>query len=80
MLTFWPSIPNWDENFSIKMPSSKGPISPASSVWRASPATVLSTSPFSAELTLCEVHGDAGAVKKPEAQLAASLWICCLDS
>lgn len=82
MLMFWPSIPNWDENFTIKMPNSKGPISAASSVWRASllPCCLPGFCPFSAELTLCKVLGDTGAVKETNAQLAASVWICHLDS
>lgn len=40
------------------------------------PASALSQ----AELTLCKALGDAGAVKETNAQLAASAWICRLDS
>lgn len=66
MSTFWPSIPKWDENFTIKMPNRKGRISPARSAWHASllPYCLPGSCPFPAELTLCKVLGNAGAVKK----------------
>lgn len=50
MSTFWPSIPNWDENFTIKTPNSKGHVSAASSVWHASllPCCLPGSSPSSA--------------------------------
>lgn len=82
MSTFWPSIPNWDENFTIKMPNSKGHVSAASSVWHASllPCCLPGFSPSSAELTLCKVLGDVGALKETITRLAASVWICSLDS
>lgn len=70
MSTFWPSIPKWDENFTIKMPNRKGRIFPARSAWHASllPYCLPGSCPFPAELTLCKVLGDAGAVKKKKNQ------------
>lgn len=82
MSTFWPSIPNRYENFTIKTANSRGPISTTSSVWQASllPCCLPGFCPFSAELTLCKVLGDAGDVKETNAQLPASVWIRHLDS